>query len=351
MSLVRVAYLRTILALALCSTAGVAFAAPPSVKVSPAQERAMGLRTAVATPVSVAPVATIPATAQPAMNGRVVVAAPFAGLVLKVLVLEGDSVRAGQPLAVLFSQDALRVGSELAQANAELSAAQAAARRARTLAEEGIIAGARAEEAEARAAQARAIASEKRRLVAATGGGGRPGEYVLRAPIAGRVAQLDLQPGGGLEAMAPAATIDRNDRTWVEARLPAALAGRVKLGAPVDVDGLAGRVVAVGSAIDPRTRSVTLRAELASGAALMPGRNAWITVNGPAPAGAMAIPREAVLPIEGRNHVFVRGGGGFQPVPVTVLGTSRTQVVVTGLAHGAVIASTGVSQLKSATAR
>ncbi len=311
----------------------------------------MGLRTAAASPVSETPVATVSAIAAPAMNGRMVAAAPFAGAVLRVDVLEGQSVRAGQPLALLFSQDALRVGAELAQAQAEMRAAESAARRARTLADEGIIAGARAEEAAARASQARAMASEKSRLLSAAGGGGRSGEYVLRAPIAGRVSQINLQPGAGVEAMAPAVVIDRGGRTWLEARLPAAQAGRVSVGGAVEAEGRRGRVVAVGSAIDARTRSVVLRAELPPEAEVIPGRAVWMTVYAKAPPGAVSVPRAAVVAVNGQDTVFARSAAGYQPVPVRVEGVSRTVAVVTGLRAGAPVAISGVSQLKAAAGR
>jgi cobalt-zinc-cadmium efflux system membrane fusion protein len=338
------------LALALHSPA--ALAAPVAIKLTPAQARSMGLKTATAVAATEAPLATLPATVTPPLNGRVVASAPFAGTVVQVDVLEGQSVKAGQRLAVLFSQDALRVASELAQARAEAGAANAAAKRARTLADEGIIAGARAEEAEARAAQGRALAGEKQRLLASAGGPtGRPGEYALRAPIAGRVSQLNLQPGGGLEAMAPAVVIDRDDRLWVEARLPAALIGKVVVGAAVEVEGQRGRVIAAGSAIDPRTRSAILRAELPRGLVLAPGRATTVTVMGKAPAGGVAVPRTSLVRLDGRDVVFVSSPEGYRTQIVSVLGVSSTLAVVTGLKPGTVVASTGVSQLKAAAGR
>lgn len=312
----------------------------------------MGVRVATVTAASEAPLATLPATAAPPLNGRVVASSPFSGTVVRVDVLEGQTVKAGQTLAVLFSQDALRVSSDLAQAQAELRVAEAAARRTRTLAKEGIVAGARAEESEARAAQARAMVNENRRLLSSAGGdAGRPGEYALRAPIAGRVSQLNLQPGGGLEAMAPAVVIDRDDRLWVEARLPAALIGKVTIGDAVEVRGLRGRVIAAGSAIDPRTRSAVLRAELPPGSGLVPGRATSVTVMGKAPAGAVALPRAGVTRVGGRDTVFVKTSNGYRPQVVTVLGLSDTIAVVTGLKAGAQVAGAGVSQLKAAAGR
>jgi len=137
-------------------------AAPSAVKLTAAQERSMGLRLTAARGATETPLASLPASIAPPLNGRVVASVPFAGTVVRVDALEGQIVKAGQILAVLFSQDALRVSTELARAQAEVRMADAAAARARTLASEGVVAGARAEEAEARAAQARALAAESR---------------------------------------------------------------------------------------------------------------------------------------------------------------------------------------------
>ena len=47
------------------------------------------------------PVATVPATVAPPPNARIAVAATIPGVVTRTLVVEGDSVRQGQPLAVV----------------------------------------------------------------------------------------------------------------------------------------------------------------------------------------------------------------------------------------------------------
>ena len=342
-----------------CSLAGVALAgvwlcagaawAQAPIVMSAAQEKAIGIRVVAAVPAETTPIATVPASVTPPMNGRRIVASPFAGTVIQVNVLEGQSVKAGAPLAVLFSRDALTVGSELSQARAELGVAEAAARRTRALVAEGIIAGARAEEADARAVQARAMVSERQRLISSAGGGGaRPGEFVLRAPISGRIAQLSITPGAGLEAMAPALTIDRSDKLWLEARLSPDLAGRVNVGSAARVGGVTGRVIAVGSSVDPRTRSVVVRAEVAGGGGLAPGQTANLTLLGPVQPGAVQIPRSAFIQGAGGAMVFVREASGYRSAPVTVVGAAGQYAVVTGLASGARVAASGVSQLKSA---
>ena len=333
--------------LALAAATTPSLAAKP-LALNPAQEAAMGVVLATAKPASSAPLAAAPATVTPPLNGRRVVSSPFAGTVSQVHVLEGQTVKGGAPLVTLFSRDVLTISSELAQSQAELRVADAAARRTQLLASEGVIAGARAEEAQARAAQARALVNERRRLLS---GGGGSGEYVLRAPVAGRVAVLHAQPGGGLEAMAPAVTLDRADKLWIEARISPAIARKLQVGYGVRVGATSGRVVALGASIDPKTRSLPLRAELDGVADLAPGQAVNVTLLAPAPAGAQSIPRSALLQAPDGAKVFVKTGSGYQAHPVAVVGVAGAEAVVTGLPTGARVAAAGAAQLKSALGR
>ena len=336
-----------VVCLALAAATTPSLAAKP-LALNPAQEAAMGVVLATAKPASSAPLAAAPATVTPPLNGRRVVSSPFAGTVSQVHVLEGQTEKGGAPLVTLFSRDVLTISSELAQSQAELRVADAAARRTQILASEGVIAGARAEEAQARAAQARALVNERRRLLS---GGGGSGEYVLRAPVAGRVAVLHAQPGGGLEAMAPAVTLDRADKLWIEARISPTIARKLQVGYSVRVGATSGRVVALGASIDPKTRSLPLRAELDGVADLAPGQAVSVTLLAPAPAGAQSIPRSALLQAPDGAKVFVKTGSGYQAHPVAVVGVAGAEAVVTGLPTGARVAAAGAAQLKSALGR
>lgn len=338
------------LALLAASAAG-AQTASAAISVTPQQARAMGLKTAKATAAGEAPVATLSATLAPPLNGRVATAVPYDSTVLQVMVLEGQAVRAGQTLAVLYSPQVVSLASELAQARAEHDMAKAQASRARQLASEGVIAGARAEEASARAAQARAILTEKQRLLGGVHASGASGQYALRAPIAGRVSSLSLAPGAGAAALSAGFVIDRTDSLWADARLPGKLVGAIRPGAAVEVEGLRGRVVSAGSAIDPRTGSAVLRAEIPNRANLAPGRLVRMTVFGAAPAGATSLPSSALTRLGQTDAVFVLDGAGYTARQVRIVGRSAQLVVVTGLRPGAVVAVSGVSQLKSALGR
>src|SRR3546814_11194520 len=69
------------------------------------------------------------------------------------------------------------------------------------------------------------------------------------------------------------------------------LVGTARPGMTVLIEpDIAGRVTAVGSTIDPATRSVVLKAEIPAGPGIIAGRAPSMTLSGPAPAGAVSVP-------------------------------------------------------------
>ena len=334
----------TAVALAIAAGSGV-FARKTSESVAASAAAPFEVKTALAREVEQAPLVTLPATITSSATGRSVVTAPFDGLVVRVDVLEGQSVRAGQPIAEMFSPAGLQAGSALAQARAEMDVAAAAATRARTLVAEGIVAAARAEEADARLTQARAALGEQQRLV--QGAGVSAGRVILRAPISGRVTQLHVQAGQGLTATTPAAVVDQEGPVWIEARLPGTLVGKVSVGDVVDVDGRRGRVTVVGAALDPASRSVLLRAALDDGAVLPLGALVQAVVLIAAPENAVELPIQALTRTSGDTVVLVWRGGLWTPVPVQIVGRDNDIVVVTGVAVGEKVAASDLVSLKA----
>src|SRR3546814_10178799 len=98
----------------------------------------LGIRLVPAIAAIEAPIAVIPAVIQPPANARVAVAATFPGVVMRTLVVEGDTVRQGQPLAIISSRDVLTMGADLTRANARAGVARSNAARLSQLAREGI---------------------------------------------------------------------------------------------------------------------------------------------------------------------------------------------------------------------
>jgi cobalt-zinc-cadmium efflux system membrane fusion protein len=314
------------------------------IHVSPDQARALGLRTAALRAAPARTVATAPGVFAPRPQARRTVSPPFAGVVSQVLVVEGQAVRAGQTLAVMLSREAADAAAQRSQAAAELTLAQAEAARAAKLVAEGIAAGSRLEQANARLKAARAMAASR-----AAGGAGASasGQYVLRAPFAGRVAMVEAEAGQGLQALAPAFVVDKDGPIQVQANLPAAFAGQVRPGDAARVEGAPARVVAVGSVIDPKTRAISLRVETAARPDFIAGRAARVEVLSGG-QGLLEAPRTAVARVGGRPTVFAASGESVRPVPVEVVSWSGDTAVLRGpLKAGQPVAVAGVSELQA----
>ncbi len=337
-------------------------------RVDPRHAAALGIADAPAAAAGDVPIASIPATIQPPANARVAVAATFPGVVMRTLVVEGDAVRRGQPLAVIASRDVLTLGADLARAQARLGYARANAARLAQLSREGIIAGARADEAGAAATEARVDAGEKARLLRMANADGGNGTYTLRAPIAGRVTSAAIQAGNPVDGTTAPFVIDAADRYEVVGQLPERLVGTVRTGMRATLEGIAapapasppvaaasaapaslsGRIVAVGTTIDPATRSASLKAEIPPAPGVVAGRATSLAVYGPAPAGAVTLPASALASVDGRDVVFVAAPGGYAIRRVTTGGTADGRVVLLGgVRPGERVVIHGTSALKA----
>ena len=334
-------------ALILVAAAPASAATVPLIKLSAAQEHALGIVLAPVERADATPVAQVPATFTPPANGRVAVTAGFGGVVTRVLVVEGQAVRRGQPLAVVFSREALSAAGEYGQARAELQVAAQAQRRTTQLVREGIVAGARSEEADGRLKGARAMANAKATGLRAAGVDAS-GRYTLRAPITGRVAHAGPNAGEALEPGVAAFLVDRTDRIQAQATLAIALAGRIHVGDRVVVEGAQGRVVSVGSAVDPKTRSVSLLADIPPQNGFIPGSATTMTIFSGASPGLLTVSRGAIVRLKTQPIVFLRRADGYVPTPVRLAGFAGDRAAFAAdLPAGARVAATGVSELKA----
>lgn len=331
------------------SPAETANLAPGVLPVDRAQAAELGIRLAPVVVVTEAPIVVIPAVIQPPANARVAVAATFPGVVMRTLVVEGDTVRQGQPLAVISSRDVLTMGADLARANARLGVARSNAARLSELAKEGIIAGARADEANALAAGAGADVAEKVRILKMVNGEGATGTYTLTAPIGGRVTTANTQAGDPVDGSTAPYVIDAANRYEAVGQLPERLVGTVRPGMAVVIEpDIGGRVTAVGSTIDTATRSAILKARIPAAPGIVAGRTTSLSLYGPASDGAVGVPAEAVAMIEGKTVVFVSTANGYAIRDVKAGGSAAGQtVLLSGVRPGEQVVISGTSALKA----
>ncbi|MBN8717053.1 MAG: efflux RND transporter periplasmic adaptor subunit [Stenotrophomonas sp.] len=315
------------------TAAAAAPAAAPdgSVQLAPSQVQGLGIALAPVRRADRVPVTGLPAQTEAPLEASQQVASPWAGTVSALLVHEGEQVRAGQPVLRLRSQDALRAGTELARAGSEAEVASRQARRDAQLLAEGIIPAARSEQSQA---QARAAQAELARARDALGGVrvrlADGGEIELLAPIAGKVLRRMVRPGDALPAQAPALLIADPARLDIGFTVAAGLRAQLAPGLRVALaDGSAARVAAIGADLDPASQQVPVRARFEDPAGHVPGERFAVTLLLPAPADALAIPAQALLP-DGERHVaYARDGDRFRAVRIPrVLGNDGVHAVV-----------------------
>jgi RND family efflux transporter MFP subunit len=272
-----------------------------------------------------------PATIHPLPGGEAIVAAPAAGrLTADVLLSIGTRVRAGQILGRLEPRlsagaDRATLEAEVAEARASVEAARVEQARAERLLADRAVPVRRVEdarratvvaEARLRAAEAR-LAQRDETL--RTGGGAAAGNaFALRAPIAGRLAEVLATLGASYDEGAPLFRIVRTDRVELEVQVPAAnvALARQAAGLALEIPGvskpfvLEPRHVHDSGVMDPTTRALALQMEIENpGEQLLVGQAGTAVLYMRERTRVPAVPSAAVLMEAGRPYVFVQIGG------------------------------------------
>lgn len=330
-------------------------AAADSLALQAGQIRALGIETAAGNGAAGA-AGRLPARVL-VPNAQIrIVAAPVAGMVAQLAVAPGMSVRRGQAVAQLASPQALELQRDALQAGSQSALLQQNLKRDEALFAEGLIAESRLQATRAAAAQAGAQAEQSRQSLALTGAapGKMGGPLTLTAPIDGVVLEQGAQLGQRVEASTPLYTIARLAPLWLEIQAPLELAATLREGQALRIAGseIAGKLIAVGRAVDAASQTVLLRAEVAKGAdSLRPGQVCEVEIA--AGNGTLRrLPAAALARIDGKPVVFVQTvgdaqGAQFAIKPVRLVSQGGDGVTVDGLAANEPVVVKGVSGLKA----
>ena len=200
-----------------------------------------------------------------------------------------------------------------------------------------------------------AAARQRLHLLGGSGSGGG-GRTTIRSPISGVIQTLDVRQGMTLNAGQTLAQVSGLGTVWLNAALPEAQAGQVRVGASVRSELTAfpgqsffGKVIAILPTAQAESRTLTVRIELPNrGGRLRPGMFATVHFAGNG-AAALLVPSEAVIRTGRRDLVMVAGAGGrYQPVEVKVgrEGGGKTEILA-GLGEGQKIVASGQFLLDS----
>ncbi len=337
-------------------------------------------------------------TVESSNPGTAAVTSLVHGVVTRVLVDVGDTVKAGQVVAFINCPELSDAQSNFverqarvieATANVELirtrlKLAEAEASRLKTLFEEGISAKKEVEASESRIASAKAeletakaqrtsseiqFSAARSRL---TSLGFDPKsmelsklttELALRSPIAGVVSQRNAQPGlvvgaTGSATTAVLFTVVDLSTVWVMLEVPQSEISNIKLNAPVTFttevapgQKFKGRVTKMGERFDPQSRSASIRTEIDNPKAILkPGLLVLAEVATSAPARAqLLVPNSSIQRIGSEVLVFKKvSANSFEACPIKVGNTDgNNTVVLSGVELGDMVATKGSFLLKS----
>jgi membrane fusion protein, copper/silver efflux system len=250
----------------------------------------------------------------------------------------GELVRAGQPLAHIFSQELLSSQTEylVARRNAAASgitSAVIASGRTRL----GVL-GMTPEEIDAIEQS-----GEPKRLV------------TIVAPRSGVVVNRGVTAGTSVDPSTTLLTIADLSRVWVLAEVPEASIPAVRVGTTAGLDFAASgrppftaRVDFIYPTLTERTRTLRVRLSVANrGGVLRPGLYGTAAFQA-AGRDVITVPRDAVVDTGLQQHVFVAVGEMFEPRSVTVGAQLADRVEIRdGLKEGEQIVAAGVFLLDS----
>jgi RND family efflux transporter MFP subunit len=168
-----------------------------------------------------------------------------------------------------------------------------------------------------------------------------------------------VSPGALVAPGTPIATLIPPSFEVVVA-LPEAQIGQIGVGQPVKLgvdaypnEEFTGAVKAIAPAVDPRSRSVAVRVEVADpGFKLKTGMFAQLAVASPTRRGALVVPREAISTRGVENNVYqvIDGRARRQPVQIGA-SDGRNVEVLAGLADNVEVVVTASAQAEGAVVR
>lgn len=326
-------------------------------------EKAVGIEVTAARKATVGMGIRAPARVEFNQNHLADVRAPVPGIVHQVKVDFGETVKKGAPLFVLESAQVGGTQAKIQAANQDIATARANLERQEKLRETGLAAERQVEVARRDLQSAKSnLGTLKNALrLAGASGAGKSGRYTLRAPIAGTVIARPGVVGAFATEETSLATVADTSTMWAmidvaeqdgfalknDQSVVLTLAGTSDAEFP-------GKVTWISPAVNPKTRTITVRAELKNPDGKLRANQFATAEIGIAPEqSGVVVPRSALQRLGGGTVVFVRlKEGQYEPRVVEVRRSDAELVQVRGtLKAGESVVTTGAFILKTELSR
>jgi cobalt-zinc-cadmium efflux system membrane fusion protein len=328
------------------------------IALSEQQIKAAGIETVVAAPRSMSTSITFPGEIRFDEDRTSHVVPRVSGVVEEVKADLGQTVKKGQVLAVIASQQISDLRSELNAAQRRLQLARLTLQREKKLWEDKISAEQDYLLARQAFEEAQISSDNARQKLAAIGASLSPAggnRYELVAPFNSVVVEKHLGIGEVVTEATNAFILSDLSRVWATfgvapKDLNKVVAGRAVTVSAPDLDArVQGTVGHVGSLLGEQSRAAVVRVILDNPqGAWRPGLFVSVDVSSEKADAAISLPETALQTVEDKTSVFIRNAEGFQLQPVTVGRRDGGYVeIIQGLAVGAHVAAAGSFILKS----
>lgn len=286
---------------------------------------------------------------------------PLSGRLVRFSVLPGQTVQAGQVIAVLQSGDIAQARSDFEKAKIQVMLADQALTRGKLLLQHEVLAKADYEQLVAADDAAHSEQERARQLIHELGfsENNNSDQAPIRAPISGVVLDTGTAVGEwqrSLDNATPLATIANLDQVWILGDAYQSDLASIRVGSPVTVNfpaypglSLAGRIDNLSQSLDPNTLAVKVRVVVANPQMkLKPQMFANILVDRSSVQGYL-VPSAAVIHENNFDSVFVQTSpGNYERRPVKVGQMQQQNVVVlSGLKDGDQVVTLGAALLRA----
>jgi membrane fusion protein, heavy metal efflux system len=281
----------------------------------------------------------------------------FSGVVDSWVKQAGETVMAGEVIAVIRSLDLIAEQQTYLEHWSELQLADQKFSRDQMLLEQGIIAESRLQQSEQtlNGARSQLRASENLLTMAGLGeqdltdlrnGRAELGLAFLRAPVEGVLARRMFRVGDSIAANVAIARLSQSGNGWVAIQVPARLLGlfgeNSQLSTPDGDWGLTLR--ARDFVINPATQSAEVLAQFTAETPLLLGQMLNVVIH-PSPS-AMMVPSEAVVHERGQTLVYVFSSGVIQMRALQLVPVGDGYVTQADLSLGDQLVTKGAALVK-----
>lgn len=283
------------------------------------------------------------------------------GIITRVNVPLGVSVKRGEVLAEIDSIALVDLERTLVDAQSILSLSESKMHRDDALLREGVIAKVRWQETKSDFDRASAGMRASEQALLASGvspeeirqlrsGKAISGSYRVVSPTDGVVLERMAIVGQRVDSLMPLFRVGQLDELWLEVDMPQERLKEAMIGDLIGIESprAEAQIIEIGQNVNPQSQTALIRARIVEGEALLrPGMQVNAQLMHRSSDRIFKVPLAAVFSHEGRNYVFVLKENGFEALEVSVAGEQAHSVVIhEGLEGNEALVVQGVAGLK-----